>query len=95
MAEWSTAGDDRVCPLCGPLEGSVMTVKEARGLLPRHPNCRCAWIPADKKRKEAGQKRGPARDAAVKKSIKAEGPTKKKRSFRDIKRRSVWQGKNL
>jgi SPP1 gp7 family putative phage head morphogenesis protein len=39
MAEWSTAGDDRVCPLCAPLEGVVMTVKEARGLIPRHPNC--------------------------------------------------------
>jgi len=39
MAEWSTVGDDRVCPLCGDLEGVVMTVKEARGLIPRHPNC--------------------------------------------------------
>ena len=45
-AEWSTAHDGKVCPLCAPLEGVVMTVKEARGLLPRHPNCRCAWIPA-------------------------------------------------
>ncbi|GAF87452.1 unnamed protein product, partial [marine sediment metagenome] len=40
LAEWSTAGDDRVCPLCEPLEGSVMTIKQARGLIPRHPNCR-------------------------------------------------------
>ena len=47
MAEWSTAGDDRVCPLCQPLEGTVMTVKEARGILPRHVQCRCAWIPAN------------------------------------------------
>lgn len=39
MAEWSTAGDDRVCPQCLPLEGVVMTVREARGILPRHPNC--------------------------------------------------------
>lgn len=46
-AEWSTAGDDRVCPLCQPLEGTVMPVKEARGLLPRHVQCRCAWIPAN------------------------------------------------
>ena len=38
MAEWSTAGDDRVCDRCAPLEGTVMTVDEARGLIPRHPN---------------------------------------------------------
>lgn len=39
MAEWSTAGDDRVCEQCAPLEGVVLTVKEARGMIPRHPNC--------------------------------------------------------
>jgi len=47
MAEWSTAGDDRVCDVCGDLEGHIMTIEEARGLLPQHPNCRCAWIPAN------------------------------------------------
>ena len=46
LAEWSTAGDDRVCPMCEPLDGAIMTIKEARGLIPRHPNCRCAWIPS-------------------------------------------------
>lgn len=45
--EWSTAGDDRVCELCAPLEGIVLKLDEARGLLPRHPNCRCAWLPAN------------------------------------------------
>lgn len=45
-AEWSTAGDDRVCSACHALEGALFTVAEARGLIPRHPNCRCAWIPA-------------------------------------------------
>ncbi len=39
MVEWSTAGDDRVCPLCMPLEGVVLKIKEARGIIPRHPNC--------------------------------------------------------
>lgn len=34
------------CPLCGALEGTVMTVAEARGLIPRHANCRCTWLPA-------------------------------------------------
>lgn len=29
-AEWLTAGDDRVCPICGSLEGEVFTTTEAR-----------------------------------------------------------------
>lgn len=45
-AEWSTAGDDRVCPLCSEKEGQVFTIAEARGMIPLHPNCRCAWIPS-------------------------------------------------
>lgn len=45
--EWATAGDDRVCDLCAPLEGVVLKIDEARGMLPRHPNCRCAWLPAN------------------------------------------------
>jgi SPP1 gp7 family putative phage head morphogenesis protein len=44
--EWSTAEDEAVCPLCAALEGVVLKVEEAHGMLPRHPNCRCAWIPA-------------------------------------------------
>jgi SPP1 gp7 family putative phage head morphogenesis protein len=39
MAEWSTAGDDRVCPFCLEREGKIYTVDEARGLIPLHPNC--------------------------------------------------------
>lgn len=45
MAEWSTAGDDYVCPLCAVKEGQKYTITEARGLIPLHPNCRCTWIP--------------------------------------------------
>lgn len=45
VAEWTTAGDGRVCDLCIGLDGERFTIKEARGLLPRHPNCRCAWVP--------------------------------------------------
>lgn len=46
MVEWSTAKDKRVCPKCKPLNGVTLPVSKARGLIPRHPNCRCAWIPA-------------------------------------------------
>ena len=45
MVEWATAGDDRVCPLCLPQEGQVYKIDQARGMIPLHPNCRCAWIP--------------------------------------------------
>jgi SPP1 gp7 family putative phage head morphogenesis protein len=48
FAEWSTAGDDRVCPKCLPMDGRIMTIQEARGLIPFHPLCRCAWIPRPK-----------------------------------------------
>jgi len=73
QAEWSTAGDDRVCPQCLPLEGVVMSIKEARGLLPRHPNCRCAWIPADPVRKKPGQLRGKgSKSKAFRKSVKGQ-----------------------
>lgn len=43
--EFATAGDDRVCPECFELESQVFTVEEARGIIPVHPGCRCAWIP--------------------------------------------------
>lgn len=46
MAEWITAGDDRVCPECESLEGELFTVAEARNLIPLHPRCRCSWLPA-------------------------------------------------
>lgn len=46
MVEWATVGDDLVCPLCLPMEGTVLKISEARSAIPRHPNCRCAWIPA-------------------------------------------------
>ena len=44
--EWSTAGDGRVCPECESFEGTVYeSTADARGLIPAHPNCRCAFIP--------------------------------------------------
>lgn len=49
QAEWLTAGDNNVCHLC--LKGekkNPYTLKEARGVIPRHPNCRCTWVPISK-----------------------------------------------
>lgn len=74
MVEWLTAGDARVCKLCKPLEGIVLKLEEAKGMLPRHPNCRCAWIPANVGEDTEGQKRGKAKiKQAIKKSAKEEG----------------------
>lgn len=56
MAEWSTAKHN-VCPLCSVLEGVVLTVEEAKGMIPRHPGCRCAWLPANVGESRTGQKR--------------------------------------
>jgi SPP1 gp7 family putative phage head morphogenesis protein len=44
-SEFVTAGDDDVCPECAELEGKTYTIDEARGVIPVHPNCRCAWVP--------------------------------------------------
>lgn len=67
--EWSTAGDDAVCEDCAYLEGVVLKLEEAAGMLPRHPNCRCAWIPAGVGEDAEGQKATkPAIDAAFAKS---------------------------
>lgn len=89
MAEWHTAGDSRVCELCGALESVVMTVKEARGLIPRHPQCRCAWKPANIGENPKGQKRGKKAAAAVDKSIGLERPGKK---LSTAKKKSTWSG---
>jgi SPP1 gp7 family putative phage head morphogenesis protein len=44
-AEFSTAGDNRVCSECLGLEGTVFTLKEAMNIIPVHPQCRCIALP--------------------------------------------------
>jgi SPP1 gp7 family putative phage head morphogenesis protein len=44
-AEIQTTKDQRTCPKCSRLEKAVMTIEEARGVIPVHPLCRCIWIP--------------------------------------------------
>ena len=58
MVEWATASDDAVCPKCAALEGVVLKLDEAKNLIPRHPNCRCAFIPANVGEDTDEQKRG-------------------------------------
>jgi SPP1 gp7 family putative phage head morphogenesis protein len=44
-AEFMTAGDERVCDICGSMQGDVYKLEEASGVIPVHPRCRCIWIP--------------------------------------------------
>ena len=88
--EWSVTPDGKVCPLCSNLEGVVLKVKEARGMLPRHPNCRCAYIPANVGEVEPKQKRTKAEvTEAIDKSIQAENPNK---PLQELKDASKWVG---
>lgn len=74
MVEWSTAQDDRVCPLCSAVDGIVVKIKEAHGMIPRHPNCRCAFLPANVGESTAEQLRGKSEvDKAIDKSVRREG----------------------
>ncbi len=87
MVEWSTAGDDRVCARCEPMDGVVFKIKEARGLIPLHPQCRCAHIPANIGESTKGQKRSQAEiEKAIDDSIRAEIPKGSKRSLAEQKR---------
>ena len=57
-AEWSTAGDDRVCPICEKLSkggkngDGVYTLDEIEGMIPVHPQCRCSTIPKKVEKKK-------------------------------------------
>lgn len=42
--EWATGGKN-VCPSCRALNGVILKVDEASGLIPRHPNCVVAETP--------------------------------------------------
>lgn len=45
QSEFTTSKDNKVCEKCSGLEGRTYTIQEARGIIPVHPNCRCAWLP--------------------------------------------------
>ena len=35
----------KACPICQKYKGKILTIEEAEGLFPLHPNCRCTPIP--------------------------------------------------
>lgn len=86
-------GNPSPCPLCAPMKGVVMTIQQARGLLPRHPNCLCGFMPAGVGEDSTGQKLGKkAVSAALTASIKAEIPSASKRTLAEQRSRTTWAG---
>lgn len=46
QAEFLTAQDDAVCEECESLaQRGPYSLEQARGMIPVHPNCRCAYVP--------------------------------------------------
>jgi len=45
QVEWLTAGDDRVCPKCSPMNGKLFLIDDAEYIIPAHPQCRCVALP--------------------------------------------------
>lgn len=60
-AEWMTAGDGRVCEDCASLQGKVYSLEEIRGMIPRHPQCRCVALPV----KVGGEREVSKREAVL------------------------------
>lgn len=50
LVEFTSVVDSVTCPKCRRLEGRTFSPMEARGILPVHPNCRCAWIPLERRK---------------------------------------------
>lgn len=91
--EWDTAGDSRVCPLCSSMDGVILKVKESHGLIPRHPNCRCSFLPANVGESTKGQIRSPKGiKEAIDESIEREIPKGSKRTLAEQKKRTSWGG---
>lgn len=72
--EWATASTP--CGMCAPLRGIVVTITEARGMIPRHPNCRCSWKDAATPRAPESPRRKLAKSSiekAIVRSLREEG----------------------
>lgn len=46
MAEFHSTDDDLTCDECEALDGQIYELDAAHGVIPVHPLCRCAWLPA-------------------------------------------------
>lgn len=71
VVEWLTTGDSKVCPLCEPMQGIVLSTKRARGLIPHHPNCRCAWAPSFEPRSSPEEVETAMKEAELEPKVKS------------------------
>lgn len=85
LAEWVTAS--RPCDLCAPMSGMVLTITQARGMIPRHANCQCAWVPANVAGRRANPTTRARLERAILRSVRAERPR-----ATDPMRESTWVG---
>ncbi|GIW60135.1 MAG: hypothetical protein KatS3mg087_1201 [Patescibacteria group bacterium] len=100
LVEWRVSGlgvtargNPSPCPICAPLNGIVLKISEAKGLLPRHPNCMCSWIPAGVGESDADQKTSfTSITKSIKESIKAETDPSGKLKVKDRLAKSKWLG---
>lgn len=90
LVEWKSSGlgvtakgNPSPCKTCKPLVGATFTLKEAKGLIPRHPNCMCSFhLVATRTAGQIRQRREVER--AIKRSVKAE---RSKTSWRGARRK--------
>lgn len=63
--EWSTSGLDTVdkrgnpispCARCKAMQGVVLKISEARGMIPLHPECKCCFLPSNVGEDDSDQK---------------------------------------
>lgn len=92
LAEWRTA--NQPCKMCSPMAGVLLTVSEARGLIPRHRNCRCCWVmvPINAPGRGGQIRKRTQIVAALRESVRAETHRKRPTSPRPT---SFWPGARL
>lgn len=52
--EWCAILDNKICRLCAATDGNHYTFSEETPPMPRHPRCRCLWLPWVKSWREMG-----------------------------------------
>lgn len=98
--EWSVSGvgvtgrgNLSPCERCAPMKGVVLKIKEARGMIPLHPNCMCSWVPINLEQDRNGQVRDyNGIQSAIRKSLKAELPKRTKRTIAEQRQLTGWAG---
>ncbi len=45
--EFLGTDDGSMCPECAALDGVILKIEEAHGVIPMHPGCRCSWTAAN------------------------------------------------